>query len=80
MSVGAWRSRTHASKPPVYESLDPGRIVKTMEQLLARIQARFPEGGLSRVCAELIKVARKTARQAEQLSHPNWPLRFPRVR
>ncbi|MEJ0060188.1 MAG: hypothetical protein WDM79_11690 [Terricaulis sp.] len=56
----------------MYQSLDPTRITATLEQLSARIGARFPNSGLSRVCAEVIDTARSTAMQAARLAEPHW--------
>jgi hypothetical protein len=55
--------------------LDPGQIVKTFEQLHARIAERFPGSGLSRVAADLADTARATAARVETLSRPNYLLR-----
>jgi hypothetical protein len=59
----------------VYQSLDPARILVTLERLHGRIQKRFPESGLGKVCGELIDTGRTTAVEAAKLSAPNWPLR-----
>lgn len=40
-----------------YRTLDPDRIVATLERLEARIGERFPGRGLGKVCAELTDVA-----------------------
>lgn len=56
--------------------LDPVRVVQTLEQLRARIDERFPQSGLSRVCGETIDAAKHTAHSAARLAEPNWPLRF----
>src|SRR5262245_8740108 len=60
----------------MYRSLDPTKIVATLEQLEARIRERFPGAGLGRVCSELTQVARESNARAEQLSLPNIPLRL----
>ncbi|HJS79251.1 MAG TPA: hypothetical protein VJ748_01400 [Vitreimonas sp.] len=60
----------------MYQSLDPARIIQTLERLQARIEKRFPESGLSRVCAELTATARQTARRAAEIAAHNWPLRI----
>lgn len=59
-----------------YQTLDPVRIIETLERLNDRISARFPESGLSRVCAELVVTARHTAKRAAEIAAHNWPLRF----
>jgi hypothetical protein len=59
----------------MYQSLDPVRIVETLERLKARIDERFPNSGLSRVCGELITTAGTSSADAADLAKPNWPLR-----
>ena len=58
--------------PFVQTGLRPDRILSTLEQLQARIAARFPESGLSRVCVTLIDTARWSVVDASQLARPNW--------
>jgi hypothetical protein len=60
----------------MYQSLDPVRILETLERLRDRIDARFPNYGIGRVCRELIDTARATADKAARLAAPNWPLRI----
>src|SRR5262249_6837412 len=55
-----------------YEELRAERILKTLEQLRARIAARFPNAGLQRVCGALIDTARWSIRDAARLARPNW--------
>jgi hypothetical protein len=55
-----------------YQHLRADRVLVTLERLQARIVARFPEAGLSRVCADLIDTARFCARDAARLSHPSY--------
>lgn len=62
-----------ATKSP--HVLDGGRIVATLEQLLARIRDRFPDSGLSRVCADLTDIARRTEASAADLGRPYVALR-----
>ena len=50
-------------------------IVKTVEQLRARIAERFPDSGLSIIAADLAETARATAARVEELSAPNYALR-----
>lgn len=59
----------------MYQSLDPVRILETLERLRDRIDARFPNYGIGRVCRELIDTARHTTEKAARLAAPNWPLR-----
>lgn len=60
----------------MYQSLDPARIIQTLERLKERIEERFPNSGLGRVCAELIATARVSSAGAAELAQPNWPLRI----
>ncbi len=60
----------------MYQSLDPARILQTLEKLHARILARFPDAGLGKVCAELIDTGGATVAKAAQIAAPHWPLRL----
>jgi hypothetical protein len=53
-------------------ALRPDRILSTLEQLHARIVARFPESGLARVCLTLADTARWSIVDASELARPNW--------
>lgn len=64
-----------AKKEDRYRSLDADKIIATLERLEHRISERFPASGLSRVCAELIAVARQTSTRIADVSRPNWTLR-----
>lgn len=46
------------------------RILATLDKLHARIGARFPEAGLTRVCADVTEAARFSARDAADLARP----------
>jgi hypothetical protein len=58
--------------PGAYQGLSADRILATLQQLQARIMARFPESGLSKVCAELISVGQWSANDAANLAKPNY--------
>jgi len=62
--------------PMMYQTLDPVRIIETLDRLKARLEARFPDSGLARVCAELADAARHTSRRAAEIAAHNWPLRI----
>jgi len=51
-------------------TLDAEKIVITLDRLHARIEERFPASGLSTVCVDLAKAARKTAQRARALNSP----------
>ncbi len=58
-----------------YRSLNPDRIVATIEQLQNRIDERFPGRGLSRLCGELLAVAREDRERAAWVRSPNLWIR-----
>ena len=62
-----------------YSVLHPGHIIETAERLEQRISERFPGSGLSRVAAELHRVAGETERITARLRRPIWPLRVATV-
>lgn len=59
-----------------YQTLDALKIIETLETLEQRICIRFPKAGLSRVCEDLIGVARQTSQRIDFVSEPNWLLRI----
>jgi hypothetical protein len=59
----------------MYRTLDPDKIVATLEQLEARISERFPGAGLVRVCIELKLVAAESRSRTEQIAKPSIALR-----
>ena len=59
-----------------YRTLDPDKIVETLEKLNARIEERFPEAGLAKVCAGLTEVARESKQRAARIAAPNEIIRF----
>lgn len=59
-----------------YRTLDPDKIVQTLERLNLRISERFPDAGLAKVCKELEQVARETRDRARSLRKPNELLRI----
>ncbi len=59
----------------MYRALSAVRVTSTIEELEARIVARFPGSGLSRVCGDLAGLARQTAARIASVSRPHWILR-----
>ncbi|MHC4740667.1 MAG: hypothetical protein ACYS8Z_02080 [Planctomycetota bacterium] len=55
--------------------LHSGKVIKTVEQLYFRISDRFPDSGLSKVCAELLRIARRTDKQISWIERPRWGYR-----
>jgi hypothetical protein len=51
-------------------------IVKTIDQLRARVAERFPNSGLAQVCVDLLQSARATTRRVDRLARPYYGLRF----
>lgn len=60
----------------MYRKLNPDKTLNTIEKLQKRICERFPDSGLSKVCAELYQIADESRQQAEWISRPNIPLRI----
>jgi hypothetical protein len=60
----------------MYRTLQPEKIVATLDKLHARINQRFPDKGLARVCLQLGEVARKSHERAEAIARPAYALRF----
>jgi hypothetical protein len=59
----------------VYRTLNPDRIVESLELLERRIAERFAGAGLAKVCAELIGVARDSSARIRRMAAPNYALR-----
>jgi hypothetical protein len=59
-----------------YQTLDPAKLIATLERLKTRIEKTFPDSGLSKVCGELTAVARHTSARAAEIAAHNWPLRI----
>jgi hypothetical protein len=55
--------------------LDGALIVTTIVRLQARIAERFPESGLSRVCADLVTVGLRTVTLSAELGRPFFGIR-----
>lgn len=60
----------------MYRSLSPVKTVDTIRLLNKRIEERFPDSNLSKVCAVLGGIAEETTRKAVWVSRPNIPLRI----
>lgn len=60
----------------MYRSLNPDKIIATLETLQSRIDDRFPGSGLSSVCAEVVTLAQQTSKRIIKVSQPIWGLRL----
>lgn len=58
-----------------YRSLNADRIEATIETLQKRIDERFPNRGLSKLCQQLLEIAREDRRNLSWVSRPNIWLR-----
>lgn len=59
-----------------YRSLEADLIDQTIETLKKRIDERFPERGISRLCGELLAVAREDRKNLSWVARPNLLLRI----
>jgi hypothetical protein len=60
----------------MYRTLEPSKIITTLETLGRRISERFPGSGLSRVADDLIGLAGQTSERIAEVSRPHWGLRL----
>lgn len=60
----------------MYRTLDSIHITKTLHELKDRIEKRFPSSGLSKVCSELIQLAREAEARIAATGKANIPLRL----
>lgn len=58
-----------------YNRLDPTHIIDTVDRLAARVNRRFPEAGLGKVCQTLLEIARAAQQRSEEIKRPNIALR-----
>jgi hypothetical protein len=59
----------------MYRSLNSEKIVDTIGTLCQRIDERFPDSGLSRVCQELLTIAGESQERSAWIAKPHRPLR-----
>ncbi len=64
-----------AETNPRYAELDPDQVAETIDRLRQRIERRFPESGLARVCGELDRISEKARARAAWIARPILPLR-----
>ena len=58
-----------------YKNLNADKIVASTNMLCNRIQERFSNRGISKVCVELNQLAQDSCERAEQIGRPYWQLR-----
>jgi hypothetical protein len=59
-----------------YRTLDADSVARTIELLCRRVEFRFPESGLARVCRELDLIGEQTRQRAEWIRKPMLVLRM----
>jgi len=60
------------SKPTdmVSDTLNPQKIVNTVSKLQSRIEDRFPQSGLAKVCAQLLTITQRAQEKTEWIGRP----------
>src|SRR3954469_10789112 len=58
-----------------YRRLDPQEIISTVKTLNVRIEGRFPNSGLGKISAELLRVATENVERVHWIQKPNFLLR-----
>jgi hypothetical protein len=59
-----------------YLQLDADQIVATVDTLARRINERFPSSGLTKVCDQLLAVARQAKVRSDEIARPIWSIRI----
>jgi hypothetical protein len=59
-----------------YQTLDPARIIATLETLERRIGERFPNSGLAKISIDLTGIARQTTERIAGIARPYIGLRL----
>ncbi len=60
----------------MYRTLNPDKIVATIETLEKRIDERFPGAGLGRVCGKLAQIARENRERVSRIAKPHLGIRL----
>ena len=58
-----------------YEKLEAQHVIDTVERLHRRINDRFPDSGLSKVCLRLLMLAREAGERSHEIGRPIRALR-----
>ena len=59
-----------------HQFLDADEVVRTIDRLALRVAERFPSSNLSRVCRQLLSVAKQAKTRSAQIARPVWSLRL----
>ncbi len=62
-----FRGNDGVAESIMYRSLNPEKIIETVQTLRGRIQERFPESGLYKVCDELLGIAETASTNFSQV-------------
>jgi hypothetical protein len=57
-------------------ALKSDKIISTLEELEDRIEKRFSNSGLGKVCRELVLIAKTTSASVENVTRPHWGMRI----
>lgn len=68
--------RNNANLDEGFTELNPERILQTLQKLYIRIEERFPESGLKKVCHEFQILAEDCTNLTSRLTKPLWPVRI----
>jgi hypothetical protein len=60
----------------MHPTLDPDKIIATLQRLQSRISERFPGSGLSGIAAVLVRTAQATSAAVQRIARPNIALRL----
>lgn len=60
----------------MYRNLSSNKVLETIEKLGKRINERFPDSNLKRVCDGLMEIARDSKSKSEWIDRPHYPLRI----
>jgi hypothetical protein len=58
-----------------YQTLDPERIIATLETLERRVSERFPNSGLAKISTDLTGIARQSSARIARIARPYFWLR-----
>lgn len=61
--------------PISYGTLESERVIETIEKLKDRINERFPNSGLGRVCGELLMTAKRSEERICWMARPHYLIR-----